>query len=113
MWEWNKYEIVLLIEAVKQINNGAARGTTLKKLSKKLRRMAKNRGRRAIQKLSRNEHEGSQYRIFNVRYRGQILQTATGFSGNGCHSRYTAIRKAVAGSRGFGLRKEKRVTEYL
>ena len=22
MWEWNKYEIVLLIEAVKQINNG-------------------------------------------------------------------------------------------
>lgn len=54
MWEWNKYEIVLLIEAVKQINNGAARGTTLKKLSKKLRRMAKNRG----------ENIGEQYRNY-------------------------------------------------
>lgn len=44
MWKWNDHEIVLLIEAVKRINSGAARGTTLKKLSKKLRRMALNRG---------------------------------------------------------------------
>ena len=44
MWEWSDHEIALLIEAVKNIHDGAARGTTLKKLSKRLRRIAFNRG---------------------------------------------------------------------
>ena len=73
MWEWNKYEIVLLIEAVKQINNGAARGTTLKKLSKKLRRMAKNRGEN-IGEQYRN-YRGMNTKAHNIEYTVAICGT--------------------------------------